>query len=274
MPSWSRSHATCVTVPSGSVDVDLNVTVSPAIGLDGDGAPIAATGGALTRNVAVVVLVWPRSSVTCRATVVCPAVVKVFLALLVVASPNVPLLSRSQDCDAIVPSGSVDCDASVTEVPTVGTAGVTLIFATGAWLATTFTVCVALADSWAFGGWVPSTVSLTVLAPGVVYVCDGPLPLPLPPSPKSQLWLSIDPPAAAVDVELNVTGSPWCVVASARGLAGLNVNWGVGGAASAVPAASASALAPASRLATTALAVRRLGAVRALMTVPSLLLAR
>src|SRR3954465_4820842 len=184
-------------VPSASVDVDLKFTVAPAIGLAGEGVPMAAFGGALMRTASVAVLVRPRSSVTCSATVNVPAMVNVFLADFAVASPKVPLLSRSHDCAVIVPSASEDVDElNVAACPTVGTAGVTLMRATGGWLATTLTVLVMLALSARLGGCVPVTVSLTDFAPGEVWVCDGPPPLPLAPSPKSQLWLSIEPPVA------------------------------------------------------------------------------
>src|SRR5439155_15249094 len=92
----------------------------------------------------VVVAESPLSSVTFRPTVYVPAFANEREAVPPVASPNVPSLFRSHDCEASVPSGSLDDDVKVTVSPVLGEAGALEKAAVGALLATvTWRVVVA-----------------------------------------------------------------------------------------------------------------------------------
>src|SRR4051812_4495428 len=103
--------------PSGSLELDVNVTGSP--GLGGAGAtPNAAVGARLLIvTECETVAVPPSSSVTLSATVKVPGEANERDAVFPVPSSNLPSLFVSHACDAIVPSGSLEVDVSVTFWP-------------------------------------------------------------------------------------------------------------------------------------------------------------
>src|SRR5207244_13158842 len=88
----------------------------------------------------------PLSSVTFRPTVYVPAFANEREAVPPVASPNVPSLFRSHDCEASVPSGSLDDDVKVTVSPVLGEAGA-LEKATAGGRFATVTVCETVAEA-------------------------------------------------------------------------------------------------------------------------------
>src|SRR5436309_3780840 len=100
--------------PSGSDEVDVNVTGSPVLGETGS-TPNAAVGAWLsTVTVWLAVFVPPSSSVTLSETVNVPGESNERDAVAPVPSSKWPSLSRSHACDAIVPSGSLAVDVNVT----------------------------------------------------------------------------------------------------------------------------------------------------------------
>src|SRR3954452_13526968 len=123
MPSPVRSHACDATVPSMSLDDEVNVTVEP-VG-SGFGAALKAAVGARFAIAICFVKVEesPLSSVAFRPTVYVPAFENERDAVAAVPSSNWPSLSRSHACDAIVPSGSVAVEVKVIESPVLGVAG-------------------------------------------------------------------------------------------------------------------------------------------------------
>jgi hypothetical protein len=87
--------------------------------------------GSVTVMVAVATAVAPALSVTCRRTVLVPAVVHEVVAVAPVPSSNAPSLSRSQARETIVPSGSELVSVNVTEVPVVTLVALALMLADG-----------------------------------------------------------------------------------------------------------------------------------------------
>ena len=101
--------------PSGSVEVEVNVTVSATRGCAGANVK-SATGepAPATSNVCTVVAVAPSLSVTCWPTVFEPAEPNVVFAVGPSPSSWAPSPSRSHLTAAIVPSASVALEVKVT----------------------------------------------------------------------------------------------------------------------------------------------------------------
>src|SRR4051812_14907974 len=146
MPSPVRSHACDATVPSTSLDDEVNVTVEP--GGSGFGAALKAAVGARFAIAICFVKVEesPLSSVAFRPTVYVPAFENERDAVAAVPSSNWPSLSRSHACDAIVPSVSVAVEVNVIESPVFGDAGGPVQPTTGGRFATV-TVCEMVAEA-------------------------------------------------------------------------------------------------------------------------------
>ena len=108
LPSSFRSQASVTVCPSGSDDVEVNVTGSPVLG-DTGSTPNAAVGARLLIvTVWLIVAVPPSSSVTLSETVKVPGEPNERDAVVPVPSSNCPSLSRSHARAEIVPSGCQD----------------------------------------------------------------------------------------------------------------------------------------------------------------------